>query len=397
MKAILKKSLSILAAGAVVSLSLCLTPTIYAEDNIDSQHNLLTVENTDISSWVGERLDDKELAVRQLENSILDNQLNGDIRKLNVCSMLQYLDIPCDCIQRSDYGYQVNYTIDIPNTDWKLDWTLANEFGNAIPHTAEYVLEHYNGSDQRCGYIQVTTGNYITFSTCEDVRVVRFDYEPFRVENGEPPKVIIAEGEASATSFEIALAKLLIEAVESEAQIATTIEPVQSTQPDSGAPLTLPQTFEKAVSNLDLAEISKDISAQLDAGINFKEITASSLLQAKTDYRLETFQEGGTIMFSVKDGLRRVDVNFKDMKAYERPQAIITFHDRHAGCTYTATIDSFMDVTTKKLRVQIPDETLELEFPNYDSTQPNYFINLPNGEQINSETLAIIAMLLELG
>ena len=56
-----------------------------------------------------------------------------------------------------------------------------------------------------------------------------------------------------------------------------------------------------------------------------------------------------------------------------------------------------MDVTTKKLRVQIPDETLELEFPNYDSTQPNYFINLPNGEQINSETLAIIAMLLELG
>ena len=397
MKAILKKSLSILAAGAVVSLSLCLTPTIYAEDNIDSQHNLLTVENTDISSWVGERLDDKELAVRQLENSILDNQLNGDIRKLNVCSMLQYLDIPCDCIQRSDYGYQVSYTIDIPNTDWKLDWTLANEFGNAIPHTAEYVLEHYNSSDQRCGYIQVTTGNYITFSTCEDVRVVRFDYEPFRVENGEPPKVIIAEGEASATSFEIALAKLLIEAVESEAQIATTIKPAQSTQPDSGAPLTLPQTFEKAVSNLDLAEISKDISAQLDAGANFKDITASSLLQAKTDYRLETFQEGDTIMFSVKDGLRRVDVNFKDMKAYERPQAIITFHDRHAGCTYTATIDSFMDVTTKKLRVQIPDETLELEFPNYDSTQPNYFINLPNGEQINSETLAIIAMLLELG
>ena len=102
-------------------------------------------------------------------------------------------------------------------------------------------------------------------------------------------------------------------------------------------------------------------------------------------------------MFSVKDGLRRVDVDFKDMKAYERPQAIITFHDRHAGCTYTATIDSFMEVTTKKLRIKIPDETLELEFPNYDSTQPNYFINLPNGEQISSEILAIIAMLLELG
>ena len=397
MKAILKKSLSILAAGAVASLSLCITPTIYAEDNIDSQHNLLTVEDTDISSWVGDRLDDKELAIRQLENSILDNQLNGDIRKLDICSMLQHLDIPSDYIQRSDYGYQISYTIDIPNTDWKLDWTLANEFGNAIPHTAEYVLEHYNSNDQRCGYIQVTTGNYITFSTCEDVRVAKFDYEPFRVENGEPPKVIIAEGESSATSFEIALAKLLIEAVETEACATTAIEPAQSTYPDPGAPLTLPQTFEKAVSNLDLAEISKDISAQLDAGINFKEITASSILQAKTDYRLETFQEGDTTIFSVKDGLRRVDINFKDTKAYERPQAIIAFHDRHAGCNYTATIDSFMDVTTKKLRVKIPDETLELEFPNYDSTQPNYFIDLPNGEQINSETLAIIAMLLELG
>lgn len=392
MKKLFTRITALFAACALFgSNSASISQTVFADSGVNTaKHYILPIENgVDINEWVTTRLEDKELEVRNLENLILDDY-NGDIRQMTIPVVLRHCGIDADCIQRSEYPDSITYTIDI-NEDWNLEWSLAPEFGNSATDGARYVLQHFNSAEQRTGFIQITTGAKIVFSTCDYAETTVFDHRPFQ--DGELPKVVIAEGDYSANSFEIAMTLLLCDAIYHEAETTAMFRQSQSENE------TMVATYDQAFEHLDLAVCSNVIDNMLDNGTDIRHITAGDALiptvQGKT---IDVNQYGdGNIRFTVRDGLCYVDVTFEDHGAYERPLAKIELRSRYNGCSYGATVESFMDITTKKLRVTIQtDEQIVKEYtiPEYHCN--NYMLDVPNNNHISAETLSIVSTLLNM-
>ena len=387
MRKLITRAMSIITASVLLCGST--TSTVFADSGVDTnkhEHFILPIENNvDIDEWVTTRLEDKELEIRILENDILDNY-NGDIRQMTVPVVLQHLNIDADCIQRSEYPDSITYTIDI-NEEWNLEWSLAPEFGNSATDGARYVLQHFNDDNQRNGFIQVTTGANIVFGTCDYSATTTFDHRPFQ--EGDQPKLIIAEGDYSANSYEFAMAILLCDAIRHEA------EANQLSNENEAMVAMYDQTFE----NLNLAACADVITDMLDNGADIRHITpGDALIPTVHGKTIDVSYYGdGHINFNVRDGLRYVDVTFEDHGAYEHPLPKIEMRDRFRGGSYGATVESFTDVTTKKTRVTIQtDKTIVKEYVIPDYSCDNYMLNVPDGYHISAETLAIVSALLNM-
>jgi hypothetical protein len=365
----------------------------------DQRVNILTVDGMDISDYVASHIENKEFEVRILENGLLDQK---DIRDIEVPEVLENIGIPKDTIsEKVNNTYDLAYTIDIPGTNWILDYNLSSEFGCSTPKPAEYVLSHINENGQRSGFIQVNTGSDICFSTCEDMRKIEFDHVPFAQDIQNYPKVILTNGEHSANSYEIALAATLVDAIyhEGEARVPATTEPTTSNDDPTQIPenVALKEKYENFVKNLDLTTIPKAIEARLDNRQDIRDISIAELISV-SDYRLSCYAEGDKDIFSVKDGLSTVEISYQDIGMYDRTKPILTYRGRNAGSTYKAEINSYLNVTEKEMSIDIHTDVTQnvtAKIPDYSCN--NYYLLTPSGHSISAETLSIVQALLNNG
>jgi hypothetical protein len=361
------------------------------------------IDGEDVPDYVAKTYDNTVDRIIYTENEMLDS-VNGDIREIDVEKTLKALGfLPDSITHKTDTQYSNVYSVDITGTEWCIEWTLAEQFGNSTTNTASYVA-FKKGEDFIApgNYMQVYVGgNSICFDNGALNKGVNIEKPIERMAN-EPAKVVITEGEFCATVYDFAVFSTVYYGIQRAEQLTTlqtesattTIHQVQSPQHIPS----ITEYYETKLNGLDLAKASSAINARLDRGADIRCLEPIDILKdLMPDKEIEVETTGTTVSYSVNDGTRSVRLKFDQLDPCDHYLTTIEMNGRYSGCTYAASIKCGFELSTerhieatlncdgeKKINVQLAEPEDINDFWLYEA----------NGKPINSETISIVASLL---
>lgn len=376
------------------------TYTVSAETIADNFFPLINGE--DINDYVAKNFDNTVDRIVYIENELL-NSVNGDIRKINVADTLTAIGfLPESISHKFNNQYDNVYSVDIVGTDWYLEWNLSSQFGNSTSSTSSLVAFKKDEQVLMPGnYVQIYVGGNSIYFDNGAINKGVYVERPVEQMQNQPPKVVVAEGEFSATAYDFALFTSVYSAIQ-RAEQTKTIEQVQQTTYQEQAPQHIPsitEYYEAKLNGLDLAKASSAINARLDRGADIRCLKSIDILKdLMPDKEIEVETTGTTVSYSVNDGTRGVRLKFDQLDPCDHYLTTIEMNGRYSGCTYTASIKCGFELSTerhieatlncdgeKKINVQLAEPEDINDFWLYEA----------NDKPINSETLSIIAALLQ--
>ena len=378
--------------------------TVYTTEATDAfgDNFFPLIDGEDVPDYVAKTFDNTVDRIIYTENEMLDS-VNGDIREIDVEKTLEALGfLPDSITHKTNTQYDNVYSVDIVGTEWCIEWTLAEQFGNNTANTASYVA-FKKGEDFIApgNYMQVYVGgNSICFDNGALNKGVNIEKPVERMAN-EPAKVVITEGEFCATVYDFAVFSTVYYGIQRAEQLtALQTETATTAIHQDQSPQHIPsitEYYEEKLEKLDLYAASSAIEKRLDNGADIRCLEPIDILQDLLPNRkIQVQTTGTTTSYSVNDGTRSVMLTFEPIDPCQHDMINIGFGGRYSGCSYTATVKCRREITERHLVMTLNcDGEKEIDVKLADPEISNdFWLYEENGKTINSETISIIASLL---